>query len=234
MVSGVRVVSVVDAIADNLRDSVLDGSLSPGTALTETDVAGRYDVARPTAKAAIEKLVADMILERGNHKTARVRTLGPDDVRDIYLTRALIESEVLRQLAVTRKVPVGTREANDRIRAVGDGSALAVVKPDMEFHAALINGLGSDRTNRLYRSLTAEVTLCMAQVQGHHLLDTRLIVAEHDGLLGYVAAGDGAGAAELLHVHLGRARERLVASLGGSPGPEANAPVTVPMLDAQR
>ena len=218
MVSGVRVVSVVDAIADNLRDAVLDGSLSPGTALTETDVAGRYDVARPTAKAAIE-----------NHKTARVRTLGPDDVRDIYFTRALIESEVLRQLAVTRKVPEGTREANDRIRAVGDGSALAVVKPDMEFHAALINGLGSDRTNRLYRSLTAEVTLCMAQVQGHHLLDTRLIVAEHDGLLGYVAAGDGAGAAELLHVHLGRARERLVASLGGTPGPEADAPVTVLM-----
>jgi DNA-binding GntR family transcriptional regulator len=229
MVSGVRVVSVVDAIAENLRDAVLDGSLSPGTALTETDVAGRYDVARPTAKAAIEKLVADMILERGNHKTARVRTLGPDDVRDIYLTRALIESEVLRQLAVTRQVPLGTREANDRIRAVGDGSALAVVKPDMEFHAALINGLGSDRTNRLYRLLTAEVTLCMAQVQGHHLLDTRLIVAEHDGLLRYVAAGDGAGAAELLHVHLGRARERLVASLGGTPGPEADAPVTVPM-----
>ena len=228
MVSGVRVVSVVDAIAENLRDAVLDGSLSPGTALTETDVAGRYDVARPTAKAAIEKLVADMILERGNHKTARVRTLGPDDVRDIYLTRALIESEVLRQLAVTRQVPSGTREANDRIRAVGDGS-FAVVKPDMEFHAALINGLGSDRTNRLYRSLTAEVTLCMAQVQGHHLLDTRLIVAEHDGLLRYVAAGDGAGAAELLHVHLGRARERLVASLGGTPGPEADAPVTVPM-----
>jgi DNA-binding GntR family transcriptional regulator len=229
MVSGVRVVSVVDAIADDLRDAVLDGRLLPGTALTETEVAGRYDVARPTAKAAIEKLVADMVLERGNHKTARVRTLGPDDVRDVYRTRALIESEVLRQLAVSRTVPAGTRDANNRIRAVGDDSVLAVVKPDMEFHAALINGLGSERTNRLYRSLTSEVTLCMAQVQGHHLLDRKLIVAEHDGLLDHLAAGDGTGAAELLHVHLGRARERLVASLGGTPGPEANAPITVPM-----
>src|SRR5262249_12173060 len=106
---------------------------------------------------------------------------------------------------------------------------LEVVKPDMEFHAALISGLGSDRTNRLYRSLTSEVTLCMAQVQGHHLLDTKVIVAEHDGLLEHVAAGDGTGAAELLHVHLGRARERLVASLGGTPRPEADAPITVPM-----
>src|SRR6478672_7915980 len=161
MVSGVRVVSVVDAIADNLRDSVLDGNLEPGTALTETDVAGRYDVARPTAKAAIEKLVADMLLERGNHKTARVPKLGPEDIRDIYRTRALIESEVLRELAVSRKVPSGTREANDQIRAIGDGSAIAVVKPDMEFHAALINGLGSVRTSRLYGSLISEVALCM-------------------------------------------------------------------------
>ncbi len=231
MPSGLRVVSVVDAIAEDLRDAVLDGSLSPGTALTETDVASRYDVARPTAKAAIEKLVADMVLERGNHKTARVRTLGVDDVRDIYRTRALIESEVLRQLAVSGKVPAGTREANDRIRAIGDGSVLDVVKPDMEFHAALISGLGSERTTRLYRSLTSEVTLCMAQVQGHHLLDTKLIVAEHDGILDHVAAGDGTQAAELLHVHLGRARERLVASLGGTPGPEADAPITVPIPD---
>ena len=56
MVSGLRVVSVVDAIADNLRDGILAGELMPGTALTESDVAGRYDVARPTAKAALEKV----------------------------------------------------------------------------------------------------------------------------------------------------------------------------------
>jgi DNA-binding GntR family transcriptional regulator len=67
----------------------------------------------------------------------------------------------------------------------------------------------------------------MAQVQGRHLLDTKLIVAEHDGLLDLVAAGDGAGAAEGLRVHLGRARERLVGALGGTPGPEANAATTV-------
>lgn len=224
MVSGLRVVSVVDAIADNLRDGILAGELMPGTALTESDVAGRYDVARPTAKAALEKLVADGLLERSNHKTARVRRLGPDDVRDIYRTRATIESEALRQLAVTRQVPAGTREANDLIRAAEDSSAFAVVKPDMAFHTALIDGLGSERTSRLYRLLASEVTLCMAQVQGRHLLDKSLIVAEHDGLLDCVAAGDGPAAAALLQVHLSRARERLVGVLGGTPGPEADAP----------
>lgn len=228
MPSGLRVISVVDAIADSLRDAILAGELMPGTALTETDVAGRYEVARPTAKAAIEKLVSDMLLERSNHKTARVRRLGPEDVRDIYRTRATIESEVLRQLARTRLVPAGTREANDQIRSLDDGSAFAVVKPDMAFHTALIDGLGSLRTSQLYRTLASEVTLCMAQVQGHHLLDTKTIVAEHDGLLDLLAAGDGARAATLLAAHLGRARERLVGLLGGTPGPEADLPVEIP------
>jgi DNA-binding GntR family transcriptional regulator len=229
MASGLRVISVVDAIADNLRDAILGGDLPPGTALTETDVAGRFDVARPTAKAAIEKLVGDMLLDRGNHKTARVRRLGPDDVRDIYRTRATIESEVLRQLALTRLVPAGAREANAEIKAVDDASAFAVVKPDMAFHMALIDGLGSPRTSRLYRSLASEVTLCMAQIQGRQLLDTRMIVAEHDRLLEFLAAGDGAGAAALLQLHISRARERLVGALGGTPGPEADAPMTVPL-----
>ncbi|MGB3486151.1 MAG: GntR family transcriptional regulator [Mycobacterium sp.] len=229
MASGLRVVSVVDAIAESLRDAILAGELLPGTALTETDVAGRYEVARPTAKAAIEKLVSDMLLERSNHKTARVRRLGADDVRDIYRTRATIESEALRQLALLRVVPPGTREANNEIRVLDDGSAFAVVKPDMAFHTALIDGLGSMRTSKLYRTLASEVTLCMAQVQGHHLLDTKTIVDEHDGLLDLVAAGEGAKAAALLARHLGRARERLVGLLGGDPGPEAQLPVEIPV-----
>jgi DNA-binding GntR family transcriptional regulator len=132
-------------------------------------------------------------------------------------------------LAVKRLVPDGTREANDAIRATVDDSAFAVVKPDMAFHTALIDGVGSVRTSRLYRSLASEVTLCMAQVQGRHLLDTKMIVAEHDGLLDLVGSGDGTGAAALLDIHLSRARERLVGALGGTPGPEADAEVTVPL-----
>jgi hypothetical protein len=45
------------------------------------------------------------------------------------------------------------------------------------------------------------VTLCTAQVRGHHLLDAKMIVAEHDGLLDLVAADEGAKAATLLSAH---------------------------------
>ena len=224
MAGRIAAVSIVDAIAADLRSRVFSGELRSGEALTETDIATSYDVARPTAKASIEKLVAEGLLDRGTHKTARVVELGPESVRDIYLARAYLESEVLRRLARSHEVPEEAVQANRDIAAVKTGAPLDVVEPDMRFHTSLIDAVGNERISRMYRSLVGEVRLCMVRVQSLHLLDTELILAEHRRILELIEAGEGEAAAQLLDEHLGRARERLVAAMGGTPGPEAGQP----------
>jgi len=223
VVTRVAVVSVIDAVTDDLRTRVLSGELEPEAALAEVDVADTYEVARPTAKAAIENLVRERLLVRSAHKTARVVRLSPDDARDIYRTRAIIEAEALRALAQTRRVPDDARTANAEIAALADASPRDVVDPDMRFHRSLIDALGSERTSRVYASLASEVVFCMSQVQGASLLPTALIADEHERLLALIEAGDGDAAAALLREHLARARERLVERLGGEPGPEARS-----------
>jgi len=79
----------------------------------------------------------------------------------------------------------------------------------------------------MYKSLAFEVKLCMAQLQGSQRLNPEIIIAEHYKLVDLVEAGEGIAAADLLDEHLSRARELLVGSLGGTPGPEAKLPVTV-------
>ncbi|OOL31708.1 GntR family transcriptional regulator [Rhodococcus rhodochrous] len=224
MVGRVEALSIVDALALELRRRVFAGELTHEDALTEAEVSRAYEVARPTAKAAIEKLVGEGLLQRSAHKTARVPQLGPDDVRDIYRTRAHLESVVLRALAETRTVPPAASTANAEISAMTEADPLTVVEPDMRFHTALVDALGSPRTSRMFGSLVSEVRLCMVQVQGKQLLTTTSIAAEHQQILDAVLAGDGDAAVEVITRHLGRARERLVAALGGSPGPEATLP----------
>lgn len=229
MVRNIVVTSVIDAVVDDLKAQVLAHDLRPGMPLTEAEVAARYDVARATAKAAIERLVADKVLVRKNHKTARVVKLGPADVRDIYRTRAYLESEVLRRLAERREVPLEARVANAEIEALWRQGSWDSVDADMRFHTSLIDALGSARTSSVYGSLAFEVKLCMAQLQGSQRLSPEIIVADHARILDLIEAGDAPGVAAMLDEHLARARELLAGSLGGVPGPEAERPSTALM-----
>lgn len=226
MTRTLTVTSVVDAVVDDLKTLVLSREILPGTPLTEADVAQRYGVARSTAKAAIERLVSDKVVDRPNYKTGRVVALGPDDVRDIYNTRIYLESEVLRRLAGRRVVPPDSRQANIEIEALWDQGEYDIVEPDMRFHTSLIDSLGSERTSAIYGSLAFEVKLCMAQLQGSQRLSPKIIIAEHARMLDLIEAGDGVGVASLLDEHLARARELLAGALGGTPGPEAELPST--------
>jgi DNA-binding GntR family transcriptional regulator len=91
----------------------------------------------------------------------------------------------------------------------------------MRFHMALVDSLDSPRTSRMYDSLISQVKLCMAQVQGLHLVQPDRIIKEHRHLLDLVEAGEGAAAVEFLDEHLARPRERLIAAISGEAHPSS-------------
>lgn len=67
----IAVVSIIDAVTEDLRRRVLAGELEPGTPLAEVEVADEYEVARPTAKAAIENLVREALRAQRPQDRAR-------------------------------------------------------------------------------------------------------------------------------------------------------------------
>ncbi|KAB2348605.1 GntR family transcriptional regulator [Actinomadura rudentiformis] len=207
--------SLVDALVGELRERMLDGRLAGGTVLTETEVAGEYEVARPTAKAAIERLVSEGLLRRGTHKSARVPVFDAADVADLYFSRTLLERQVMRELAQQRLVPPAALEAQAEIRTLGEpgGSSTAIVEPDVRFHRSLVDALGSPRLSRVHSSIMAEMRLCMAQVQAYELLRITEIADEHQAVLDAIADGAPDRADEALAFHLTRARHQLLAKL---------------------
>lgn len=208
------VVGIVDAVTRELRAQILTGEIAAGTALTEAKVSASFGVARPSAKAAIEQLVASGLLIRTAHRSARVVAIDAEMVRDVYRTRTRLESAALRELSAGRaELPLAV-QANAEILAMPPGPDGATVDPDLRFHTALIDALGSARTSRMYRTVLDEVRLCMAQVQGRELLRAGDIAAQHTEILDAVATGDGDRAAELLAAHLRSAETRLVDALG--------------------
>lgn len=207
------IVGVVEAVTAQLRARILSGEIRSGDPVTEASVSQAFGVARPSAKAAIEQLVASGLLARTAHRSARVVGIDPATVRDVYRTRTRLESAALRELAETGTVPRAAREANAEILSMPSGPDPATVGPDLRFHTAIIDALGSERTGRMYRSVLDEVRLCMAQVQGRRLLDAAVIASQHADILDAVESGDGERAAVLLGAHLSSAEERLVEAL---------------------
>lgn len=208
------VVGVVDATTRALRERILDGGLPGDAVVTEAWVSAEFGIARPSAKAAIEQLVASGLLVRTAHRSARVAAIDAAMVRDVYRTRTRLEAMALRELAASGRVPAAATSANEEIAALPPGPDPATVDPDIRFHTALIDGIASERTSRMYRTLLDEARLCMAQVQGRRLLDARVIADQHRAILDAVRSNDAERAVRELEAHLRSAEERLVDALG--------------------
>lgn len=184
-----------DAIAEQLRADIIAQRDKPGSTITESAVAVRFGVARPTARLAIERLVAEGILRREAHQAARVPVLGRDDIIDLFEARAIIESAAVAALTT---VPVSAR---------GSGDSAA---DDIAFHRALVAGQSSPRLTRMHNLLLGEIELCTGQVHAEHLVSASDMAAQHQGILDALTAGDPASAARLTREHIEYARDALL------------------------
>ena len=192
-----------EAIYDELRSLIVDQTYAPGTSITESAVALRFGVARPTAKMAIERLVTEGLLRRELHQSARVPQLDAADIVDLFDNRAVIESAAV---AALEAVPVDAMTAHRALLASNGDFA----HDDIAFHRALVAGQPSPRLARMHALLMGEIELCIGQVQAAHLLTAAEIGAQHQGILDAISAGDSSEAARLTTEHIAGSRDRLL------------------------
>lgn len=147
-----------DSVADELRASILNQVDAPGSTITETAVALRYGVARPTARLAIDKLVADGLLRREAHRAARVPKLSRNDVADLFDNRAIVESAAMASLATNGTIPADALAAHRALARAGDQR---FATHDIRFHRALVAGQSSPRLTRMHELLMGEIELCI-------------------------------------------------------------------------
>ncbi|MGW7295414.1 GntR family transcriptional regulator [Streptomyces xiamenensis] len=208
--------SIGEALVASLRERILTEEIGVGTPVTEVSVARKYEVARQTAKAAIERLVAEGLLERGAHRSARVPLLGEARVRDLYFTRGVVEARAYELLAERRLLTPEVLRTYEEFRSSAAGSDVAsLVQTDVAFHRALVDSLGSERLTQVHTLIINEMRLCLAQVQNAHLLPPASIAEEHERIVEAIRAGEVRRAGEEGLQHLERAQEKLLEHLRG-------------------
>jgi DNA-binding GntR family transcriptional regulator len=199
-----------DAIYDELRAGILAQVDTPGAIFTESAIALRFGVSRPTAKMAIERLVGEGLLRRESHSAARIPVLSRDDIIDLFENRAIIEGAALARLAAGGTIPAEALAAHRALQAGADSDE-PYAALDIAFHRSLVTGQSSSRLIRMHSLLMGEIELCIGQVQANHLRTAADVASQHQGILDAVTAGDSVLAERLTREHIAESRERLLA-----------------------
>jgi DNA-binding GntR family transcriptional regulator len=204
--------SLTDALTRSVTERIVSGQIAPGEKVTEARLAGDYGVARPTARACLERLVVLGLLRRSVHKTAVVPVLTAQDIEDLFFSRETIEGAAVVELAQASSVPAAAEAAQVAIEAAAATEDWrGQVAADIAFHVALVEGVGSDRLRRMHELIIGEVHLTMGLHEAHKVTSGRKVAAEHAKVLKAVRAGDAVKAREALAAHLSAARDRVVA-----------------------
>jgi DNA-binding GntR family transcriptional regulator len=199
-----------------LADEIVRGTLSPGAALDEMELARRFHVSRTPVREAIRQLAASGLIEARAHRGAVVAR--PSEERLSGMFEAMGELEALCAGLAAERMTGGERRgleaAHEQMRAlihVGDPQRFHEVNE--AFHNAIYSGA--------HNAYLAEITVATrARVQPFRRAQFRTLGrlakshVEHDRVVEAILRGDRERAEAAMRVHIFTVREAYEAYAG--------------------
>ncbi|MFC4167793.1 GntR family transcriptional regulator [Teichococcus aestuarii] len=197
------------AIAAALEEDIVFGRLHPRERLIEEELAERFRATRHTVRQALAELERMRLIERIPHRGALVKAYSPEEVRQLYALREMLETQAAAliplPLAGDALAPLHALQ-QQHAAAVAEGDTRAVFRADLAFHRALYAHCGN-----LFLAETIEELGQRAQVIRYANLRSQASMEwardEHAAMLGALRAGDRAALLALCVAHFRPARE---------------------------
>jgi len=89
--------SLAAAVVERLREKILSGELPEGEQLRQETIAAEYEISRIPVREALSHLAGEGLVKIVGNRGAVVAALSPDEIMQLFETRAVLESYILRQ-----------------------------------------------------------------------------------------------------------------------------------------
>lgn len=231
-------VTLSERIFEALQNAIVTGDIKPGEKLREPELARRFGTSRGPLRDALRRLEARRLVTNRPNSGARVVSLSPAQLVELYQVREALEGMTAR-LAATNMTGEEIGELSDLLDRHEDevrrkdGAEYFQQEGDLDFHFRVAEGC----RNELLRSSLCEDHYHLMRLYRHKFSSRhgrpRNALAEHRMILEAIRDRDGELAEMLMRRHIRKACSKFEEQFGiagnDEPGLEESAPATQPV-----
>ncbi len=228
-----------------LFDALLDQRLAPGTRLREDELGQVFGVSRTRVRQVLIRLASEQLVTLVPNAGARVTEPTPQDAREVFDARRLLEPTLLERFAA-RATDADLRALQawivdeERARAAGDRHE--AIRMAGGFHLHIADHAGSETLARMLRVLVSRTSLVLLRFGPQDLREPAASGAgraaagaglpadragpaagcdchEHRTVLAALRLRDAAAAGQAMLQHLARLESQLDFAPAGRPAP---------------
>ncbi len=209
-----------EAVADRLRELIVEGVLAPGAHLNERVLCAQLAVSRTPLREAFRTLAGEGVVELQPNRGAVVASMRREDVEHAFELMGALEA-LAGELAAGR----ATRAERDELRALHFEMLAAHARRDLpayyRLNSAIHLRLVGCARNPVLADTYARLNARLQALRFRSNLNRDkwdAAVAEHSAMIEALDARDGARLSAVMREHLDHKRATVLAQLDGAPG----------------
>ena len=189
--------------ADILRDAIVNGSIAPGSRITEGDLSEKMQLSRATIRSALQQLAGEGLTTLKRYAGWSVVRLSAVDVWELYTVRSTMERLSARLVAakIDAQTTSAIRKALAHLERQCRGEAWdKIADADFKFHKAIVELAGNERLAVQYASIESQIRMYIRSLDCL-LFEPPTLVAQHERIADAIISGNVADAGDLAEAH---------------------------------
>jgi DNA-binding GntR family transcriptional regulator len=226
--------ALIDQVHDRLLTAIVDGTLAPGSRLTQESAADMLGVSRQPVSHALQMLKRRGLLIEHGRKGLAVSNIEASRVRQLYQVRAALD--VLAAELSAQRVKRGAVNKRERAEVMrhlqhgldlgADPSMAELIDADVNFHSSIYRLSGNDAISETVAEQWPHFRRSMGLVLSGGAR-RRTVWAEHETIFQAIFDGDAARAGMLARGHADKAGDETARRLEMVPKQMRNSAVDI-------
>lgn len=191
---------IVPQVYALLREAIIEGALTPGNRISESEIAKSCNVSRQPVREAFIRLAGEGLLAVQPQRGTIVTRIDYAAVLDARFLREAIEADIAKILARAPDPNVLAALERELAAQRAAEDARAFIRCDERFHRTLAEAAGKGGAWSLIDGLKSQMDrvrfLSLDRFRTEHL------IVQHEGIVARIAAGDMIGANAATRSHL--------------------------------